>query len=232
MLGKLIKHEFVAIYKKLLFFYGILLALAFSFTVYNNIKYGKAFFENGTQRMISIMLVILFYSMVFLFTLIEFLRRFNKNILGNQGYLMFSIPVKSHQLILSKLIIFLIFSLIECLCSVLFFFIINNFDLVSVDATNQFELIEPLVLLMFTTTFTILSVYLCAAFSNMFKINKAVIGFVVYFAIQIIYSIFSNIFMNIDQSYRNYISIFCLVLFSSLEFWAINFILTKKLNLE
>ena len=108
MLGKLLKHEIKATSREYLLLYGAFLII----TIFN-----KIFLEVNTGRrntMISIFqnifmaAYVLMCMTIFIVTIILIIRRFYKNLLGDEGYLMFTLPVKTYELILSKLIISLL----------------------------------------------------------------------------------------------------------------------------
>ena len=108
MLGKLLKHEIKATSREYLLLYGAFLII----TIFN-----KIFLEVNTGRrntMISIFqnifmaAYVLMCMTIFIVTIILIIRRFYKNLLGDEGYLMFTLPVKTYELILSKLVISLL----------------------------------------------------------------------------------------------------------------------------
>lgn len=112
MLGKLLKHEIKATSKEYLLLYGAFLVI----TLFN-----KVFLEVNTGRntIISIfqgifmMIYLLMCMSIFLVTIILIIRRFYKNFLGDEGYLTFTLPVKTYELILSKLIIAVLWNILS-----------------------------------------------------------------------------------------------------------------------
>lgn len=105
MLGKLLKYEikatgriFVPIYLALILLAGI-----------NRIFVAFRFFpHNQTLSLISgfvSLLYILFICGMFVLTFVVMIQRFYKNLLGDEGYLMFTLPVKPSALILSKMLV-------------------------------------------------------------------------------------------------------------------------------
>ncbi len=102
MLGKLMKYELKATSRLLLPLYLILICITIldriilSFNIYN-----------GIMGMISGILIfgfVLTVVSILVVTMILMINRFYKNLLSEEGYLMFTIPVKADQLIVSKLI--------------------------------------------------------------------------------------------------------------------------------
>lgn len=94
MLGKIIKLDLKFAYKKffamagILLFFGLILPLIKSEVI-------KAGFIMVLSAVMLIVVVMSIYLIV---------QHFNKNLFGPEGYLMFTLPVKSYQLLLSKLI--------------------------------------------------------------------------------------------------------------------------------
>lgn len=114
MLSKLLKHELKATSR---YFFPLYLALL-CITILN-----KFFFEiNITHSSFSFLdffrglilaAYILIICTVFVVGFIITILRFYKNLLGDEGYLMFTLPVKIHQHITSKLIISLFWSFLS-----------------------------------------------------------------------------------------------------------------------
>ncbi len=106
MLGKLIKYEFKALYKKVLLcvagglLISILTLLMFQLTAAsdgNNIML-QLFLSSGMIFSILAMLAVSILTLVFI------IHRFYTNLYNDEGYLTFTLPVSSSQLLWSKLI--------------------------------------------------------------------------------------------------------------------------------
>jgi len=97
MLGKLIKYEFRATGRVFLPMFGALIIVAVINRLFSSLSY-KTPMIIGTAT--SVVLIIA----IFVITLIITLQRFYKNLLTNEGYLMFTLPVSTDSLIFSKLI--------------------------------------------------------------------------------------------------------------------------------
>lgn len=122
MLGKLIKHEFRAVSKIL----GILhLALGF-ITVIGMIaiNFGST---NENLQMISgftLVMYILILLAVAVAVTIYLVVRFYRNIFTDEGYLMNTLPVKSYELIFSKLIVSFVWCIINVICTAFSIFLL------------------------------------------------------------------------------------------------------------
>jgi hypothetical protein len=100
MLIKLLKYEFKATSRMLLPIYAAIIAVAFI----NRIFMGMD--VNGwmaTPQFISISTYVLLIISSFVITFIIMIQRFYKNLLGDEGYLMLTIPVSAWKNVVSKL---------------------------------------------------------------------------------------------------------------------------------
>ncbi len=108
MLGKLLKYEFKATARLFLPLYLALLA----FALINRFISPFKVFEPSTalldlQMLISLLSIFIYFALivgVIAMTVIIMIRRFYTSLLGDEGYLMFTLPVKPWQHIVSKLI--------------------------------------------------------------------------------------------------------------------------------
>lgn len=106
MLGKLLKHEIRATARTFLPLYGTVLVLGFVnkiFTVFRVFDRNSAFPVELTA-MLAMMLYSFVICAIFVMTLIVTIQRFHKNLLGDEGYLMFTLPVKPWQHITAKML--------------------------------------------------------------------------------------------------------------------------------
>ena len=105
MLRKLMKHEFRATGRILLPLFGILLltALAARFSVGFLLETNSWFLNLvGSLLTLAFFLAILAVCLMALITMVN---RFRTNLLGDEGYIMFTLPASVHQQIWSKLIV-------------------------------------------------------------------------------------------------------------------------------
>jgi hypothetical protein len=121
MLGKLIKHEFKAVSKIL----GIFHIALFINTIMGVIAISLN--KNEKWEYISnltLILYILILIAVGVAVLIYIVVRFYRNLFTDEGYLMNTLPVKSHELILSKLIVGFVWCNINVFCTIISIFIL------------------------------------------------------------------------------------------------------------
>lgn len=148
---------------------------------------------------------------IFLMTNFLMTMRFHQSIYGNEGYLTNTLPLTSHQIILSKIFNFFIWSLIGgCIVIISLFLIIpydfGKFEFAQISLFFS-ELLStehlPEMLLFFIISgfiqlfFNILRLYLSVAIGNLFSNYKLVMGIVGYILISIILSAVSIFILTI-----------------------------------
>lgn len=119
MLGKLLKYEFRSTARTLLPLYGAFLAVALLFGLVLD-----RLIENDIGALVfSLAYFGLFVAMIVL-TILVIIQRFNRNLLKDEGYLMFTLPVDTHSLICSKLIASLVWCVAGTLVVILSVFLL------------------------------------------------------------------------------------------------------------
>ena len=108
MLGKLFKHEMKANARLLLPLYLVLFVLTVMDRIVLNLHIFKGVFSFLPASITFIYIMSLISIVIVSFVII--VMRFYKNLMSDEGYLMFTLPVKSHQLINSKLLASLIWT--------------------------------------------------------------------------------------------------------------------------
>ncbi len=198
MLGKLLKYEtkatartFTPIYMALI----IVSAINRIFRV-NNIDIGF--------NLSTLIIVGLFISLGVM-TLIMVIQRFNKNLLSDEGYLMFTLPVKTRDLILSKVMISLLWVVVSSIIGVITVLIllgeaaffaelgnaltIENWNLLLQGIRDGFGgnpilfLIESLIIVISMYFSTVLTVYLAISVGQLpiFNKHRVLFSFIAYF---------------------------------------------------
>lgn len=113
MLGKLMKHEFRATARIMLPVMGAMVALALLANL--SIRGLAGNLSDIPMLRILFTLIIIFFSVAVVATavmsLVIMVSRFYRNLLKDEGYLMFTLPVSVHELIWSKLIVSLVWFL-------------------------------------------------------------------------------------------------------------------------
>lgn len=116
MLRKLIVFELKSTYKMFTLLFGaeILLAWALGFATNINILNGAVRYTDRDTLFLSTFIGLLtagIFLAILVMLFASSVQRFHKNLLGEQGYLMHTLPVHTWQLVLSKLLAFTIYAL-------------------------------------------------------------------------------------------------------------------------
>ncbi|SCG82570.1 putative ABC transporter, peremase protein [Proteiniborus sp. DW1] len=198
MLGKLMKHELMATSRLLVPLYIALLfiSLVNRFVFRLDIGEGILMFFIGFLIFTQVILILA----ILVTTVLLMIVRFYKNLLSDEGYLMFTLPVNSHQLIISKLTVTLFWLLISTI------FVVSSFSaafITSTDASsiineirkipeelsatfggNSVILVIELILMIFVSAVTnILVVYASIAIGQLFSKHKIIASLISYVVI-------------------------------------------------
>nr|WP_314278807.1 ABC transporter ATP-binding protein [uncultured Peptostreptococcus sp.] len=204
MLGKLIKYEIKSIYKYFLILYAIIIAGAItSFTVLKRTGYILEYI--GISSSLICFLAIMVLSVLLLVFTIT---RFNSSLLGDEGYLMFTVPTSTHNIIWSKALAMLIFNLASILVILLVAFgFLYSSDLFSTSKVN----IEPSFLealkIVFKNPSTYLVVLLC-----IFHVLVSILS-----STMLVYAALSFGQMPTFKKYKNIFAIGFFIIFSVVE---------------
>ena len=140
MLGKLIKHEFRATARIMLPVMGAMVALALLANL--SIRGLAGNLSDVPMLRILFILIIIFFSVAVVATavmaLVIMVSRFYRNLLKDEGYLMFTLPVSVHELIWSKLIV----SLVWFLATGLLIFLVMALMALNLSHTNLQMILE------------------------------------------------------------------------------------------
>jgi len=263
MLAKLMKYEIKGTARLFIPLYLALLLFALLNRIINPFGMLEASENFNLQVLFSIISITVYFILIigtFVMTLVIMIQRFYKNLLGDEGYLMFTLPVKSWQHIVSKILVSMlwtILSFIMAICSIL----------ILVDIDNLFEEIRQFISTIsdifgsagfFTLPYYallslisgILMIYAAIALGHLFSKHKLMASFGMYCVLYVIYQIVMALFILVfgKKSFNSLISspstssldLNNLVLSFSIPLiiiLVVNFILTntilrKKLNLE
>lgn len=128
MLAKLIKYEFRATARIFLPFYLVLIVFAFInrfFSMETMVRLESTMVEFQISSPAGLMYVLLrvaYFALIvaiLVTTLLVMIQRFYKNLLGDEGYLMFTLPVSPWHHIVSKLTAAVVWTLTSCLVTLL-----------------------------------------------------------------------------------------------------------------
>ena len=219
MLGKLMKYELKACGRTFIPLYGaiLLMSIIVGFTINMEIV-----------KISGIAMIVLFGLFVALgvLTIMITIQRFRKNLLEDEGYLMFTLPVTSKELIFSKYGVALIYTILSAIISVFSFIIIilipniNSFSLndlwydmstlLSEFSSMSNVFIYIVILALISYTIFILSLYLSVSMGQLplFNKHRNIVAFISFFAIYIaigkVYELIAMLFRgNIEDHFMN-----------------------------
>lgn len=211
MLSKLMKYELQASAKTFLPLYGVLLL----FALVNRLLFNFSF---GALQGIAITIYSGLMVAVAVLTIIVSIQRFYKTLLTEEGYLMFTLPVKTWQLVISRLftaMIWVIASGIVALGSIL---IVNaradmyqSFITVwrvvvqqtSMQGVNIYLLgAEGFALLFLGMTSNILLIYTAIAIGHLFQQKQLLASFGAYMGIIIVMQTIARLFVTILKRFN------------------------------
>lgn len=128
MFGKLIKYEWKGAARVCLPLYGLLLITALMTRISMNLRPDE---QEGLLHNLGILYQVISSTLYgglitasFIITAVILIQRFFKNLLGDEGYLMFTLPVSIGKHILSKTIVALIMCILCCIITVLSAFLL------------------------------------------------------------------------------------------------------------
>ncbi len=254
MLGKLLKYEFKATSRTFLPIYGALILVAL----------GNRLFRMGNINLgfglTTAILVGLFVALGVL-TLMVTIQRFNKNLLGDEGYLMFTLPVEPNQLIFSKLITTVIWGILSGIVGVMTFVILMGDYQVFRELINawpqlwnelmngiQTEFNGQVALVLVAIPVTgilsyvegILMIYLALATGQLpiFSKYRGIISFVAFFALNSVLQLITGLigyfipFSTMSSTTTLMVAMSGILVLDVVLFMGINYIVSKHLNLE
>lgn len=152
MLGKLMKYEVKATARVFLPLYGALVILA----ILNKIFYSFDYFDGNANiylqrfseipQALATLAYILIIVAIFVITMLVMIQRFYKNLLGDEGYLMFTLPVQPWMNITTKLVVSIMWSVLSGIVTAISIAILTTGS-----AMTEFLSLFPDVISMFDT---------------------------------------------------------------------------------
>ena len=210
MLNKLFKYEIQATSRIFLPLYAVLLV----FAVVNKLISIVSPSQVVAPKIISLIVYIIMLVGVFAITFIMIIQRFYKNLLTDEGYLMFTLPVKAWRHIICKLLIGMMWTLasvITALASILIIaydkiFTEENMEVyrAGINAffnffgqASVFFILEMILGILVSMASSILILYAAMAIGHMFNRNRVLASFGAFIALntvtQIIFSVITVI---------------------------------------
>lgn len=220
MLGKLMKHEFRATSRLMLPLLVVVLGLAALERVYDGIL-GNIHSDLGLVNVLQFLLLFAFIVSLIaavICAVVLMVQRFSKNLMGDEGYLMFTLPVNQHQLIVSKLLVSIVWFLAVIAVDILAVFIASYqqgmlselIDALAATWRNMRQLfsgaqgwiVTELVLLMLVSlAMSCLQFYAPIAIGHSFARRKGLYSVIFFFAIQFVMQILGISSIDVSAEY-------------------------------
>lgn len=214
MLGKLTKYEFISTARHFLPLYAAIIILSFINRIFVLSDFATSTLNFVTSTIVgkfmSFILMGLFFAMIValgVITLIVIIQRFYKNLYGDQGYLMHTLPVHKWELLFSKTVaavVWIIISGIVVMASILILF--SNFSVFKdiymlnkelIEYFGFLPLFETIIMGLVTCASTVLNIYAAISVGHMFNSHKILLSFGAYIGFSIIESNLIFIGLNI-----------------------------------
>ena len=263
MLGKLLKYEIKSTARLFIPLYAVLLVFALLNKFLNPLQTMETSNSFSLQAMLQGLSLTAYFILVvatFVMTLIITIQRFYKNLLGDEGYLMFTLPVKTWQHITSKLltaIMWYILSAVAVLTSIMilvgprefFEFLPEMLQGIRGFLGNAAIVIFPVFVLV-QLIYGTLMIYDAIALGHLFQKHKLLASFVMYCVLygiaQVVLvitifslgnTIFAAMIHSVEPTGQQIISFIGMIgvvggLMAAIHFFVINYLLNNKLNLE
>ncbi|MDF2906970.1 MAG: putative rane protein [Herbinix sp.] len=208
MLSKLLKHEFKATARLLLPLYLVLFVL----TIVDRLVLSLEL--KGTLGLITGFATFAYVISILAIAVVSFviiISRFYKNLLTDEGYLMFTLPVKPHQLINSKIIVSFVWNIVSVLLILLSLFalfitkerfrlFVDGFDMIIAEIRLEFGaanmtlfIIEFIALMVLGIINGILMIYVSIAVGQLFNGHKVLGSFAAYIGINTVLQILVSV---------------------------------------
>ena len=218
MILKLFKYDFMNIGKKLIPFYiaALVIGIINRFLLLTSDISRLEREENFLAMFGSPFLYAAYFLVImgiFFMTVFIIISRYSSSIYGNEGYLTNTLPLNPSQIILAKLINFLIWILISYFIIFVSLFILFPFDFFLRNVIYEpefYEGLKKLTKLIFSSKYgflfalqfiynffshiqNILMLFLSVAIANLFKSYKVVAGVIAFFLISTVFSFIASI---------------------------------------
>lgn len=257
MFGKLMKYELKSLLKGLLPLYGAILAVALINAVMASFGIGNSI--DGLPQVTAMLLYFGLCVAVAVVTFLVIIQRFYKGLLGQEGYLMFTLPVPTWQLTLSKLlgaVITTILSGIVGMLSILLLGSLNiNWGLFFRDFADIFPhwtldatlfVIELIVLMLVGVAAMILEIYVAMALGHLANKHRIAMSFVWFVVLQTVLSFLTGLsamalsywpffpafYANLSAHGMMWMMILPCLIEAAVFYFGTTWILKNKLNLE
>ncbi len=198
MLGKLLKYDFRSMVKQFAIVWPTALLLAGINRIMLNFGYlDRDTFELGSAaQVLTLLLYVAILMAMFVMAVVFVVQRFYKGVLGDEGYLMHTLPVRTWQLTFSKLLCALVVVVVSILVAIasIFIFAIGEVELGKLwrDFLMVFReengnvgllFVEFILLILVGMAASFLMIYLAMGIGHLFSKNRVAMSVVAFVAL-------------------------------------------------
>lgn len=198
MLGRLIKYEFKSTSRIMIPSIAVWLSIILS------IKGTQLLFHNDNEIITAITSVVLFVAslaMGIILTVI-IISRFYKTLLGDEGYLTFTLPIKTKTIIFAKYLMAIIWQAIMLILVILCILLLldkdeweylNTYIIPHLTFLNIWTVLALAGFLMLVSAFEIMLIYMAIAIASLFNKHRFILSVVFYIALETVVQIINYI---------------------------------------
>jgi hypothetical protein len=192
MLGKLLKYEIKATQRIFLPIYGLILVFSLLIKTFFALN-----FDHGSSMAVPLGITIFVYALLiaaaFVMTLVVTIQRFQKNLLGDEGYLSFTLPVKVHSHIDCKMIVSVMWTILSMIVAFVSVLIIVGNEVTQEEMTKFWKdigqffasyggwatllLVEGIALILVSCVACVLQIYASISVGNFSSKHKLLASF-------------------------------------------------------
>ncbi len=241
MLGKLYKYEWKATARLFIPFYIAMLVFSLINRVFLQINVQDSWLAIPAGMMMFAFVMITVATLAL--TVIIMIQRFYKNLMGDEGYLMFTLPVKPWQHIVSKLLIVCVWTFLSLFVVIIALLamlgnrevfaemsrIYNGFVNTEMPFNKWLAVAGLLVTLIASTIASILQVYAAIALGQLFAKHKLVASFGAYLVLNVVLQILVSLAFGLG--YLAFPSAFVMTEMPKTSFFVLMFWGTMAINI-
>lgn len=224
MLGKLMKYEWKATWKLLLPANLVLVVMTLiAWWMTNMVEYSRAEFQmiDFMEVMVILTYVISMFA-VYIGTAIFLIYRFYTSTYGDQGYLLHTLPVDTHHIILAKVFVsasWLLSNSVMMIGSILFLFtaredafftmmegVMDVVEYMSGEEITMFTMVMTLVAYVFSLFARVLKVSACISLGQLSSNHKLLLSFAWYIGVYIVECICQGLFFAVRLAFQKHVS--------------------------
>jgi hypothetical protein len=210
MLSKLLKYEFKATARIFLPMYALLVVFALLNKLFMSIN--SEFFD--IPKVIAMSVFVIIIVGICVMTLVVTIQRFNKNLLTDEGYLSFTLPVKAHTHIDCKIIVTMVWYILSALAAALAILVlainqdtIADFQRFFIELGNGLReagpqsivlIVEMILTALLSVYASTIQIYASITVGNLSSKHKMLAGIGAYLGFGMIEQIIASIFMSFN----------------------------------